>query len=126
MLVYRFAEILNNWTNLQGSAVMKGTGIMLVTCVGLFSEEGIIQKLITGVGQEEVCIGPVSFYFGHHLLCTIPHYAQSLTMHNPSLCTIPHYAQPLTMDNPSLWTIPHYAQSLTMNNPSLWTIPHYG
>ena len=27
---------------------------MLVTCVGLFSEEGIIQKLITGVGQEEV------------------------------------------------------------------------
>ena len=33
---------------------MKGTGSMLVTCVGLFSEEGIIQKLITGVGQEEV------------------------------------------------------------------------
>ena len=32
---------------------MRGTGTMLVTCVGLFSEEGIIQKLITGVGQEE-------------------------------------------------------------------------
>lgn len=39
---------------LSGTAVMKGTGSMLVTCVGLFSEEGIIQKLITGVGQEEV------------------------------------------------------------------------
>ena len=39
---------------LSGTAVMKGTGAMLVTCVGLFSEEGIIQKLITGVGQEEV------------------------------------------------------------------------
>ena len=39
---------------LSGTAVMKGTGIMLVTCVGLFSEEGIIQKLITGVGQTEV------------------------------------------------------------------------
>lgn len=26
---------------------------MIVTCVGLFSEEGIIQKLITGVGIEE-------------------------------------------------------------------------
>ena len=45
---------------LSGTAVMKGTGSMLVTCVGLFSEEGIIQKLITGVGQEEVwhdCFG---------------------------------------------------------------------
>ncbi len=31
-----------------------GTGTMLVTSVGLFSEEGIVQKLITGVGQEEV------------------------------------------------------------------------
>ena len=39
---------------LSGTAVMKGTGAMLVTCVGLFSEEGIIQKLITGVGAEEV------------------------------------------------------------------------
>ncbi len=39
---------------LSGTAVMKGTGLMLVTCVGLFSEEGIIQKLITGVGEEEV------------------------------------------------------------------------
>ena len=26
---------------------------MIVTCVGLFSEEGIIQKLITGVGADE-------------------------------------------------------------------------
>jgi Ca2+ transporting ATPase len=41
---------------LSGTAVMKGTGSMLVTCVGLFSEEGIVQKLITGVGQEEVCV----------------------------------------------------------------------
>jgi Ca2+ transporting ATPase len=40
---------------LSGTAVMKGTGLMLVTCVGLFSEEGIIQKLITGVGHQEVC-----------------------------------------------------------------------
>ncbi len=39
---------------LSGTSVMKGTGLMLVTCVGLFSEEGIIQKLITGVGEEEV------------------------------------------------------------------------
>ena len=38
---------------LSGTAVMRGTGTMLVTCVGLFSEEGIIQKLITGVGAEE-------------------------------------------------------------------------
>ena len=39
---------------LSGTSVMKGTGLMLVTCVGLFSEEGIIQKLITNVGEEEV------------------------------------------------------------------------
>lgn len=26
---------------------------MVVTCVGLFSEEGIIQRLITGAGAEE-------------------------------------------------------------------------
>ena len=39
---------------LSGTSVMKGTGTMLVTCVGLFSEEGIIQKLITGVGADEV------------------------------------------------------------------------
>eukprot|EP00042_Codosiga_hollandica_P046002 m.476351 g.476351 ORF g.476351 m.476351 type:complete len:410 (+) comp57152_c0_seq8:48-1277(+) len=43
---------------LSGTAVMKGTGSMLVTCVGLFSEEGIIQKLITGVGKEEVASKP--------------------------------------------------------------------
>ncbi len=45
---------------LSGTSVMKGTGAMLVTCVGLFSEEGIIQKLITGVGAEEVCLDEVS------------------------------------------------------------------
>jgi Ca2+ transporting ATPase len=39
---------------LSGTSIMKGTGSMLITCVGLFSEEGIIQKLITGVGEEEV------------------------------------------------------------------------
>ena len=41
---------------LSGTSVMKGTGCMLITCVGLFSEEGIIQKLITGVGKDEVCL----------------------------------------------------------------------
>ena len=33
---------------------------MLITCVGLFSEEGIINKLITGVGAEEV-VGRITF-----------------------------------------------------------------
>jgi hypothetical protein len=41
---------------LSGTAVTKGTGTMIVTCVGLFSEEGIIQKLITGLGKEEASI----------------------------------------------------------------------
>jgi hypothetical protein len=51
---------------LSGTAVMKGTGCMLITCVGLFSEEGIIQKLITGVGVEEVCV------YIYIFLCLIP------------------------------------------------------
>ena len=51
---------------LSGTSVMKGTGLMLVTCVGLFSEEGIIQKLITGVGEEEVCF----FFFFFPVLST--------------------------------------------------------
>ncbi|EDQ88754.1 uncharacterized protein MONBRDRAFT_8804 [Monosiga brevicollis MX1] len=38
---------------LSGTSVKQGSGTMIVTCVGLFSEEGIIQKLITGVGEEE-------------------------------------------------------------------------
>eukprot|EP00051_Salpingoeca_urceolata_P001296 m.39842 g.39842 ORF g.39842 m.39842 type:complete len:1317 (-) comp11313_c0_seq1:125-4075(-) len=38
---------------LSGTAVKNGTGRAVVTCVGLFSEEGIINKLITGVGAEE-------------------------------------------------------------------------
>eukprot|EP00052_Salpingoeca_macrocollata_P027037 m.254621 g.254621 ORF g.254621 m.254621 type:complete len:1271 (-) comp22682_c3_seq6:83-3895(-) len=38
---------------LSGTSVKQGSGLMIVTCVGLFSEEGIINKLITGVGQEE-------------------------------------------------------------------------
>jgi Ca2+ transporting ATPase len=42
----------NPWL-LSGTAVKQGSGTMIVTCVGLFSEEGIIQKLITGVGHEE-------------------------------------------------------------------------
>eukprot|EP00730_Choanoeca_flexa_P001794 TRINITY_DN10785_c0_g1_i2.p1 TRINITY_DN10785_c0_g1~~TRINITY_DN10785_c0_g1_i2.p1 ORF type:complete len:1367 (+),score=394.58 TRINITY_DN10785_c0_g1_i2:109-4209(+) len=42
----------NPWL-LSGTAVKQGSGAMMVTCVGLFSEEGIIQKLITGVGEEE-------------------------------------------------------------------------
>ena len=38
---------------LSGSSVKLGEGKMVVTCVGLFSEEGIIQKIITGVGAKE-------------------------------------------------------------------------
>lgn len=40
---------------LSGSSIKLGAGVMLVTCVGLFSEEGIIQKIITGIGKAEVC-----------------------------------------------------------------------
>eukprot|EP00049_Salpingoeca_infusionum_P000148 m.37606 g.37606 ORF g.37606 m.37606 type:complete len:1393 (+) comp10114_c1_seq1:14-4192(+) len=42
----------NPWM-LSGTSVKQGTGRMIVTCVGLFSEEGIIQKLITRVGEDE-------------------------------------------------------------------------
>ncbi|EDQ88387.1 uncharacterized protein MONBRDRAFT_9247 [Monosiga brevicollis MX1] len=42
----------NPWL-LSGTSVKQGSGAMIITCVGLFSEEGIIQKLITGVGEEE-------------------------------------------------------------------------
>ena len=38
---------------LSGTSVKCGSGTMVVVCVGLFSEEGIINKLITGVGKEE-------------------------------------------------------------------------
>ncbi|EGD82982.1 P-type ATPase [Salpingoeca rosetta] len=44
--------VKNPWL-LSGTSVKQGSGRMIVTCVGLFSEEGIIQKLITGVGIEE-------------------------------------------------------------------------
>ncbi len=37
-----------------GTGVKQGTGTMMVTCVGLFSEEGIINRLITGNGADEV------------------------------------------------------------------------
>eukprot|EP00055_Hartaetosiga_balthica_P018791 m.135364 g.135364 ORF g.135364 m.135364 type:complete len:1429 (-) comp9952_c0_seq1:212-4498(-) len=46
------SPITNPWL-LSGTSVKQGTGRMIVTCVGLFSEEGIIQKLITKVGVEE-------------------------------------------------------------------------
>jgi P-type Ca2+ transporter type 2B len=45
---------------LSGTSIMKGTGAMIVTSVGLFSEEGIIQKLITGVGADEVKLGELT------------------------------------------------------------------
>ena len=38
---------------LSGTSVKMGSGVMIVTCVGIFSEEGIIRKLITGLGKEE-------------------------------------------------------------------------
>jgi P-type E1-E2 ATPase len=38
---------------LSGTSVQSGAGKMLVTCVGLFSEEGIINRLITGAGEKE-------------------------------------------------------------------------
>jgi len=39
---------------LSGTSVRSGTGKMLVVCVGLYSQEGTINRLITGMGQEEV------------------------------------------------------------------------
>ncbi len=39
---------------LAGTSVNSGGGYMIVTCVGLFSQEGIINRLITGAGAEEV------------------------------------------------------------------------
>jgi len=39
---------------LSGTSVRSGTGKMLVVCVGLYSQEGTINRLITGLGQEEV------------------------------------------------------------------------
>jgi len=41
---------------LSGSSIKLGAGMMIVTCVGLFSEEGIIKKIITGVGKEQTRI----------------------------------------------------------------------
>eukprot|EP00047_Mylnosiga_fluctuans_P017411 m.61258 g.61258 ORF g.61258 m.61258 type:complete len:1336 (-) comp7066_c0_seq1:118-4125(-) len=38
---------------LSGTSVKLGAGVYLVTCVGLFSEEGLINKIITGVGADE-------------------------------------------------------------------------
>eukprot|EP00054_Salpingoeca_dolichothecata_P015910 m.92418 g.92418 ORF g.92418 m.92418 type:complete len:1299 (-) comp21718_c0_seq1:367-4263(-) len=38
---------------MSGTFVKNGSGKMIVTCVGLFSEEGVIQRLITGIGAEE-------------------------------------------------------------------------
>lgn len=39
---------------LSGTHVLQGNATMLVCSVGLFSQEGIIKKLITGVGKAEV------------------------------------------------------------------------
>lgn len=39
---------------LSGTSVRKGSGRMLVIAVGLFSEEGIINRLVTKTGEEEV------------------------------------------------------------------------
>ena len=39
---------------LSGTSVRSGTGQMLVVCVGLYSQEGTINRLITGMGEEEV------------------------------------------------------------------------
>eukprot|EP00041_Stephanoeca_diplocostata_P036660 m.1347271 g.1347271 ORF g.1347271 m.1347271 type:complete len:1261 (-) comp24911_c1_seq2:2923-6705(-) len=39
---------------LSGTSVRKGAGRMLVIAVGLFSEEGIINRLVTKTGEEEV------------------------------------------------------------------------
>ncbi len=41
---------------LSGTSVQSGSGKMLVTCVGLFSEEGIINRLITGAGEKEAAV----------------------------------------------------------------------
>ena len=38
---------------LSGTSLKQGDGLVLVTAVGLFSEEGIIQKLVTKLGGEE-------------------------------------------------------------------------
>lgn len=38
---------------LSGTSISRGQGTMIVTGVGLFSESGIIQSLVTGVGMEE-------------------------------------------------------------------------
>jgi len=38
---------------LSGTSISRGQGTMIVTGVGLFSESGIIQSLVTGVGQAE-------------------------------------------------------------------------
>lgn len=38
---------------LSGTSISRGQGIILVTGVGLFSEEGIIQSLVTGAGEDE-------------------------------------------------------------------------
>jgi hypothetical protein len=39
---------------LSGTSVKLGTASYVVTGVGLFSEEGLINKIITGVGKAEV------------------------------------------------------------------------
>lgn len=39
---------------LSGTSVRKGSGRMLVIAVGLFSEEGIINRLVTKTGEDEV------------------------------------------------------------------------
>ncbi len=44
---------------LSGTSVNSGGGWMIVTCVGLFSQEGIINRLITGAGTEEVRVSAV-------------------------------------------------------------------
>ncbi len=47
-------DVLCNGIVCLGTGVKQGTGTMMVTCVGLFSEEGIINRLITGNGADEV------------------------------------------------------------------------
>ena len=52
---------------LSGTSIKLGQCTYVVTGVGLFSEEGIINKIITGVGKEEVsvqcgCMWALSFY----------------------------------------------------------------
>ena len=52
---------------LSGTSIKLGQCTYVVTGVGLFSEEGIINKIITGVGKEEVsvqcgCMWALCFY----------------------------------------------------------------